>query len=108
MFFGFSRFNLSMADTRYLNVEASNISLVSLLYDKNSAMNEVVINMLFFVLRTCHDANQYYNPLTYACETCSPSPNVKFVKFGAPGYYLCNPCHYSCLTCKFGQDSTQC
>jgi hypothetical protein len=35
MFFGFSKLNLSMADTRYLNVETANISLVSLLYDKN-------------------------------------------------------------------------
>lgn len=51
MFFGYSRFNLSMADTRYINVETSNISLISMLYDKNTAMNEVVINMIFFALR---------------------------------------------------------
>jgi hypothetical protein len=51
MFFGYSRFNLSMADTRYINVETSNVSLISMLYDKNSAMNEVVINMIFFAYR---------------------------------------------------------
>jgi hypothetical protein len=60
MFFGFSRFNLSMADTRYLNVETSNISLVSLLYDKNAAMNEVRINMFFFALRNCRDPTHYF------------------------------------------------
>lgn len=55
MFFGFSEFNLSMADTRYLNIETSNISLVSLYYEKTVAMHEVVINMLFFAFRTCDD-----------------------------------------------------
>ena len=39
MFFGFSRFNLSMSDTRYLNVETTNISLVSSLYLYNYQMN---------------------------------------------------------------------
>ena len=48
MFFGFSQFNLTMSDTRYLNVESSNISLISQYYRKNNAMNEVIIEMLFF------------------------------------------------------------
>ena len=110
MFFGFSRFNLSMADTRYLNVETSNISLVSLLYDKNNAMNEVHINMLFFARRTCHDLNQYYYPPTFECvSSCSTHP--KSVTFGTPvpsNYLLCKPCHYSCATCSEGLKEDKC
>jgi len=87
-----------MSDTRYLNVEASNISLVSLLYDKNSALNQVTYETFFFAYRYCDGPpigiQLYYNPLTYDCAPTCPAPlNLVSSKT------LCQTCHYSCDTC---------
>lgn len=103
MFFGISEFNLSMSDTRYLNVETANISLVSLLYDKNNAMNQVTYNMFFFAKRVCSVLTEYYNPLTYICVTTCPTTSI-----ATPAFLLCKPCHYSCVTCTVGLSSTGC
>lgn len=78
MFFGFSHLNLSMADTRYLNIETSNISLISQYYEKNAAMNEVVVNMLFFAFRTCFNTSQFYYPINFTCIDTCPSNSIPY------------------------------
>lgn len=110
MFFGFSQLNLSMSDTRYLNIETSNISLVSQYYDKNTALNEVTINMLFFALRTCTDTTQYYYPNNYECLVTCPSNSIATppTSYGSADFLLCNPCHYSCNTCNSGRNINDC
>lgn len=110
MFFGFSLFNLSMSDTRYINIETSNISLISKYYDKSNTMNEVQINMLFFAFRTCVDTNQFYYPNNLECVSTCPSNSIATTPsgYGSADFLLCNPCHYSCATCNTGQDSNDC
>ncbi len=93
-----------MSDTRYLNVETSNISLVSLLYASNSALNKITYNAVYFAQRNC-TLPTYYDPVNYTCVDdntfCVNSVPVASAN-------LCNPCHYSCLTCTVGADKTAC
>ena len=110
MFFGFSQFNLTMSDTRYLNIETSNISLVSKYFRTNAAMNEVIIEMLFFAFQTCIDTTMYYDPQTSSCLTPCPVnsiPNVANLT-ESQVYKLCKPCDHTCLTCAQGQSNTHC
>lgn len=114
MFFGFSMFNHSMSDTRYVNIETSNISLISKYYDtdypKNKALNELTINMLFFAFRTCSNLTQYYYPNNYECVAACPTNSISTppTSYGSADFLLCNPCHYSCDTCNTGQNSNDC
>ena len=98
MFFGFDKFNLSMSDTRYLNVETSNISLVSLYYQKNSAVNEVKINMFFFAFRNCLNYNHYYDPLNYTCLPSCPSNSTPYPTstYGPADFLWCRTWPYDC------------
>jgi hypothetical protein len=105
MFFGISEFNLSMSDTRFLNVETANISLVSLLYTVNSALNKVTYNAFFFAQRSCISP-AYYDPVNYTCLDNS-TLCVNSYAAGSPGY-VCSPCHYSCSLCTAGGSSTSC
>lgn len=110
MFFGFSLINVSMADTRYLNVETSNISLLSQYYERNDALNEVVINMMFFAFRTCVDNTQFYYPNNFTCLSTCPTNSLPYpsTSYGSADFLFCNPCHHSCETCTVGQDSNAC
>ena len=98
MFFGFSQFNLTMSDTRYLNIESSNISLVSQYYRKNNAMNEVIIEMLFFTFETCSNVTLYYYPINFTCLDTCPDNSIPNIGYGSTptDYLICKPCHYSC------------
>jgi hypothetical protein len=110
MFFGFRKFNLTMSETRYLNIESSNISLVGTYYRKNTAMNEVIIEMLFFGFRTCANQNEYYYPVNYSCLAACPASAIPTppVTSAPQTYLLCKPCHYSCDSCNVGQDPNAC
>lgn len=94
-----------MSDTRYLNVETSNISLVSLLYASNAALNQITYNAIYFAIRNC-TLPTYYDPVNYTCVDSSLMC-VNSVADGAPGY-VCNPCHYSCENCTIGGNSNAC
>lgn len=99
-----------MSETRWLNIESSNITLVGEYYRYNVAMNEVMIDMLFFAFRTCTDQNQYYYPSNHSCLTTCPPNSIPTPAYGAGpnNYLLCKLCHYSCLTCTIGQDDNAC
>ena len=109
MFFGISQFNLSVSNTRYLNVETANISLVSQLYAVNAALNQVTYNTLYFAQQTCNGSYPIYDPINYICV--ATSVNCVGSVTGASGsllQYVCVPCHYSCLTCSVGDNSNSC
>jgi hypothetical protein len=92
-----------MSDTRYLSVETANISLVSMLYSANVAVNQVTYHTLFFAVQTC--TSTLYDPVSYTCVAtaadCVRSKNVPLAD-------VCIPCHYSCLTCNTGNNPNSC
>ena len=101
-----------MSETRWLNIESSNITLVGEYYRYNVAMNEVVIEMLFFAFRTCTDQTKYYYPTNHSCLSSCPSNSIPTPTAasvgGSANYLLCKLCHHSCLTCSVGQDDNAC
>lgn len=106
MIFGISEFNITMSNSRYLNVETSNISLIAPLYLTNYAMQLVTYHTFFLAYRQCTDATHYYDPASYTCvasDTLCPNNSIPSV-----AYKLCDPCHYSCATCSTARDSGAC
>jgi len=71
-------------------------------------MNEVIINMLFFAVRTCHVLTQFYYPSNYSCQALPCPSNSRSSGSGTADYLLCQLCHYSCLSCTAVQSSTSC
>jgi len=93
-----------MSDTRQLNVETANISLVSQIYIINSALNKIMYNLFFFVNRACPNASSdLYDPITFSCvSVCPPTSQT------VPASKVCIPCHYSCITCTAGNLNSAC
>lgn len=104
MFFGISEFNVSMSDTRFLNVETSTIILVSQLYLTNAAMNQITYNTFFFAERNC-TLPTFYDTVAYTCVDNS-TQCIMSVPYNSTN--VCLPCHYSCLTCNSGANSSGC
>jgi hypothetical protein len=93
-----------MSDTRYLSVETANISLVSMLYAGNVALNQVTYHTLYFARQTCNGTNPIYDPTNYNCVAVPGNCVRSAVSTiaGSPLMTVCVPCHYSCLTCSIG------
>ncbi len=101
MFFGISSFNFTRANDKKFHVDTTNYANLDILctFTDASIYHISFVNFLFANRECPPVANKYFykstNPSMDSCVSVCPGDK----QFQRNDYFLCMPCHYTCLTC---------